>query len=448
MENTTNLKLPLLIPNQSGKEITHNEALIIIDNILQNGIIDKDLITPPENPNTNDMYIVGEGAIGKWEGKDNYLAFYDNGWRFIKPREGFTFWINDEDKLYTYNGSKWIATIQAGADIENNNSTTPTTPPITKLSELEDVEIIEATQYNILQHNGEKFINTSNLQQLSMVGINTQADENNKLSIKSDYVLFDNNGNSSKIKANKATETDTASHLFQTNYGGRAEFGLIGNDDFTLKVSSDGETWNNAFVVDRATGNIDFKGIITNNGNVINNGNNASEDMQIITLNGETEVEFTNLNDGYQHKFEFISLKPSEYSYMLAILGNSSEYINTGYSYSLFYMDDLSTANWNTNSDLGHNVSAIKITLNKYSAWQLNPNSLAYANFTILSDLTQNGPKYFDAKSIVADSTIPPYMIMGTQSGMLISEAEIDRIKFYLSSGNFASGTIKHYIIK
>ena len=266
MEETTNLKLPLLVPNQSQKEITHNEALIIIDNILQNGIIDKDLTTPPENPNTNDMYIVGEGAIGKWEGKDNYLAFYDNGWRFIEPREGFTFWVNDEDKLYTYNGSKWMATIQVGADIENNNSTTPTTPPITKLSELEDVEIIEATQYNILQHNGEKFINTSNLQQLSMVGINTQADENNKLSIKSDYVLFDNNGNSSKIKANKATETDTASHLFQTNYGGRAEFGLIGNDDFTLKVSSDGENWNNAFVVDKETGNIDFKGTVTNNG--------------------------------------------------------------------------------------------------------------------------------------------------------------------------------------
>ena len=259
MEETTNLKMPLLIPNQSGKEITHNEALIIIDNILQNGIIDKDLTTPPENPNTNDMYIVGEGAIGKWEGKDNYLAFYDNGWRFIEPREGFTFWVNDEDKLYTYNGSKWIATIQVGEDIENNNSTTPTTPPITKLSELEDVEIIEATQYNILQHNGEKFINTSNLQQLSMVGINTQADENNKLSIKSDYVLFDNNGNSSKIKVNKATETDTASHLFQNNYSGRAEFGLIGDDDFSLKVSSDGSVWNNSFVVNKNTGDLSIE---------------------------------------------------------------------------------------------------------------------------------------------------------------------------------------------
>ena len=263
MEETTNLKLPLLVPNQSQKEITHNEALIIIDNILQNGIIDKDLIIPPENPNTNDMYIVGEGAIDKWEGKDNYLVFYDNGWRFIEPREGFTFWVNDEDKVYIYNGSKWIATIQAGEDIENNNSTTPTTPSITKLSELEDVEIIEATQYNILQHNGEKFTNTNNLQQLSMVGINTQADENNKLSVKSNYVLFDNNGTNSQIKINKSTEINTASHLFQNNYSGRAEFGLIGDDNFTLKVSNDGENWNDVFTVDKNTGNINFKQNLT-----------------------------------------------------------------------------------------------------------------------------------------------------------------------------------------
>ena len=36
MEETTNLKLPLLVPNQSQKEITHNEALIIIGNTNQN----------------------------------------------------------------------------------------------------------------------------------------------------------------------------------------------------------------------------------------------------------------------------------------------------------------------------------------------------------------------------------------------------------------------------
>ena len=326
MENTTNLKLPLLIPNQSQKEITHNEALIIIDNILQNGIIDKDLTTPPENPNTNDMYIVGEGAIGKWEGKDNYLVFYDNGWRFIEPREGFTFWINDEDKLYTYNGSKWIATIQVGADIENNNSTTPTTPSITKLSELEDVEIIEATQYNILQHNGEKFINTSNLQQLSMVGINTQADENNKLSIKSDYVLFDNNGNSSKIKVNKATETDTASHLFQSNYEGRAEFGLIGDDDFSLKVSSDGTNWNNSFVVDKATGNIDFKNTLTINSIKLSKFAMPSNNSISVSIGASGSI-YTAPADGY-----FVIFTISEIQNQRVELNNLSKFCTTSFA--------------------------------------------------------------------------------------------------------------------
>ena len=239
IEKTTNLQLPLLVQNQAGKEITHNEALIILDNIVQNGVIDKDLTTPPTEPSMNDLYIVGENATGLWEDRDNQLAFYDNGWRFIEPRNGFIFWINDENKLYCFNGTKWQEIMSS-----SSGSTTPT-------------EITE-------------------LQNLSLLGVNTTADEDNKLSIKSNYVLFDNITNNSRIKINKATINDTASHLFQTNYSGRAEFGLIANDNFTLKVSNDGENWNNAFVVDKATGNIDFKGIITNNGNSLNNSTNLS----------------------------------------------------------------------------------------------------------------------------------------------------------------------------
>ena len=264
MENTTNLKLPLLIPNQSGKEITHNEALVIIDNILQNGVIDKDLTTPPENPNSNDIYIVGKNATGDWADKDKQIAFYDNGWRFVEPREGFIFWVNDEDKLYTYNGSKWVEAVAS-----SGSGNTGGTSDVQELNDLLDVEITSAGKYDILQHDGTDFVNTKSLQQLIMLGINATADSDNKLSVKSDYVLFDKNTDNSRVKVNKATSTDTASHLFQTNYGGRAEFGLISNDDFTLKVSSDGETWNNAFVVDKATGNVDFKGEITKNGNNI-----------------------------------------------------------------------------------------------------------------------------------------------------------------------------------
>ena len=267
MENTTNLKLPLLIPNQSGKEITHNEALVIIDNILQNGVIDKDLTTPPENSNSNDIYIVGKNATGDWADKDKQIAFYDNGWRFVEPREGFIFWVNDEDKLYTYNGSKWVEAVAS-----SGSGNTGGTSDVQELNDLLDVEITSAGKYDILQHDGTDFVNTKSLQQLTMLGINATADSNNKLSVKSDYVLFDKNTDNSRVKVNKATSTDTASHLFQTNYGGRAEFGLISNDDFTLKVSSDGETWNNAFVVDGTTGNIDFKGEITKNGTNILSG--------------------------------------------------------------------------------------------------------------------------------------------------------------------------------
>ena len=221
LEKTTNLQLPLLVQNQAGKEITHNEALIVLDNIVQNGIIDKDLTVPPTEPNTNDLYIVGKNATGLWEDKDNQLAFYDNGWRFIEPRKGFIFWVNDEDKLYYFNSTNWQ-------------------------------EITSSSSEKITE-----------LQNLSLLGINTTADENNKLSIKSNYVLFDNITDHSRIKVNKATTNDIASHLFQTNYSGRAEFGLIGDNNFTLKVSNDGENWNSAFVVDKATGNIDFKQNLT-----------------------------------------------------------------------------------------------------------------------------------------------------------------------------------------
>ena len=198
MENTTNLKLPLLIPNQSGKEITHNEALVIIDNILQNGVIDKDLTTPPENPNSNDIYIVGKNATGDWADKDKQIAFYDNGWRFVEPREGFIFWVNDEDKLYTYNSSKWVEAVAS-----SGSGNTGGTSDVQELNDLSDVEITSAGKYDILQHDGTDFVNTKSLQQLTMLGINATADSDNKLSVKSDYVLFDKNTDNSRVRSTK-----------------------------------------------------------------------------------------------------------------------------------------------------------------------------------------------------------------------------------------------------
>ncbi len=146
----------------------------------------------------------------------------------------------------------------------------------TCLNELSDVAISSIAKYNILQHDGEKFTNTSNIQGISMLGVNATADETNKLSVKSEAILFDNIGSGAQVKVNKAASTDVATHLFQTAYSGRAEFGLAGNDNFTLKVSPDGNDWYESFVVDSSTGNIDFKGIITNNGGAIGSGSGGT----------------------------------------------------------------------------------------------------------------------------------------------------------------------------
>ena len=108
MSDTPNLVLPEISSSQSSKEVTHNEALRIIDGLLQTGIIDKDLTAPPGGESHGDLYIVGPSATGAWAGYDDYIAhYYNSAWYFYQPNEGWRVWINDEDSIYIYTGSGW-----------------------------------------------------------------------------------------------------------------------------------------------------------------------------------------------------------------------------------------------------------------------------------------------------------------------------------------------------
>ncbi|MEI2735327.1 MAG: hypothetical protein V9G24_11315 [Rhodoblastus sp.] len=53
---------------------------------------------------------------------------------------------------------------------------------------------------------------------------------------------------------NKSAVANSVSQLYQTNYSGRAETGLTGDDRFRIKVSADGAAWRDALSVDPATG--------------------------------------------------------------------------------------------------------------------------------------------------------------------------------------------------
>ncbi len=108
MEETANLKLPYIAAAQAQKHVTHNETIRALDAIVQTGVLDKDLTSPPGTPADGDCYIVAAGATDAWTGFDGQLAAWqDNAWMFYQPRAGWRAWVIDEGQLYIYNGSSW-----------------------------------------------------------------------------------------------------------------------------------------------------------------------------------------------------------------------------------------------------------------------------------------------------------------------------------------------------
>jgi hypothetical protein len=107
--DSPNLNLPYILAAQAQKHVTHNEAVRMLDAIVQLSVRDRDLAAPPPAPADGDRHIVAAAASGAWTGKSGEIAAYQDGaWAFYTPREGWTAWIADEDKLLAFNGSSWV----------------------------------------------------------------------------------------------------------------------------------------------------------------------------------------------------------------------------------------------------------------------------------------------------------------------------------------------------
>lgn len=124
MTTTNNLLITLVEQAQAQKEVTINTAISRMDAILNTGAIDKDLATPPGSPVAGDVYIVAASPTGAWSGKAGQVAYYDQTWQFIVPKEGMSLWVKDEDTVYSYDGSAWVAS--SGAKISLKTGSTPT----------------------------------------------------------------------------------------------------------------------------------------------------------------------------------------------------------------------------------------------------------------------------------------------------------------------------------
>lgn len=109
MTTTNHLGITLVETSQAQKEVTVNAAISKIDAILNTGAKDKDIATPPGSPAAGDVYIVAASPTGAWSGHAGHIAYYDQTWKFITPNEGMRLWVNDENKLYAYDGATWTA---------------------------------------------------------------------------------------------------------------------------------------------------------------------------------------------------------------------------------------------------------------------------------------------------------------------------------------------------
>ena len=91
------------------------DQLSKIDEIINkyNAVIDKDTLSPPGSPTLGDRYLIRGTGSGDWSGKDNNIAEWGtrnliDQWLYAVPFKGMLSYVNDEDKLYFYNGSAWI----------------------------------------------------------------------------------------------------------------------------------------------------------------------------------------------------------------------------------------------------------------------------------------------------------------------------------------------------
>lgn len=109
MAQTDRLGLPLLAAGQAQKELTHNEALGLIDMTVQLVVESADLDTPPDAPETGRCWIVATSAGGLWSGRAGQVGCWTaNGWLFAQAKRGWSAWVVDRQHSMRFDDPDWV----------------------------------------------------------------------------------------------------------------------------------------------------------------------------------------------------------------------------------------------------------------------------------------------------------------------------------------------------
>jgi len=216
---TPRLQLPYLAAAQAQKHVTLNEALSVLDGLVQTAVESATLAAEPPSPPDGALYILPADRSGpEWSlhPVGALLRFADGGWTPLAANDGALAYVRDTGALLLRSGGAWRPLGQALGPLQN----------------------------------------------VSRLGLNTEAHADNPLAAKLNKALFtarpaeEGGDGDLRLTFNKDTAPDVLSLLFQSGYSGRAELGLVGDDDLQLKVSGDGAAWIEALRVERGTGRL------------------------------------------------------------------------------------------------------------------------------------------------------------------------------------------------
>ncbi|WP_062012310.1 DUF2793 domain-containing protein [Aureimonas sp. AU4] len=219
MDETPRLNLPFLLAQQAQKHLTHNEALRLLDVLVQTAVRSMRVAAEPETTEEGDLFILPQGRTGgRWEEMTpGSLALRENGGFIgLRPVLGQVAYVVDERRLVLFDGATW---------------------------------------------SGDAFA----ARELPSLGLNAAPSLANRLTVAADAELLTHDdrtpgtGDARKV-VNKASAARTASLVFQTAWSGRAELGLTGGDDLEFRVSADGASFRTALRAARASGFVALAG--------------------------------------------------------------------------------------------------------------------------------------------------------------------------------------------
>lgn len=109
MPVTPRFSLPLLATAQAQKEMTHNEALVLIDALVQLAVEAGPQADPPADPDEGQCWLVGAAPTGGWAGRAHAVAVWTaGGWRFAVPREGLRAWRIGDGAWIRFEEGTWM----------------------------------------------------------------------------------------------------------------------------------------------------------------------------------------------------------------------------------------------------------------------------------------------------------------------------------------------------